>query len=127
MQFSRFLKIVGIITFVSVVYIHLKMQIIDLAYQGKAKEQLVRKLTEDNGNATYKILTLKSANHLGVKMLAENSGMQFADPKNIFEIASSQESLPENLTHKNQNISTRTNPILSFLSAGSQAEARGQE
>ncbi len=127
MPFIKFLKILVVVTSIALVYIHLRMQIIDLAYQGKAKEQVIGKLTEDNGQITYKILALKSVNHLGVKMLAENSGMQFADPQNVLEIATSDEFLPENLASKNQNIPTRNHSLLSFLSPSAQAEAKGQE
>ena len=76
-----------VLTALALVYIHMQMQIIDLAYRGKAKENQIRKLVEQNGNMSYTILTLKSANNLGYKMLAENSDMQFADQGDIVRIA----------------------------------------
>ena len=76
-----------VLTALALIYIHMQMQIIDLAYRGKSKENQIRKLVEQNGNISYTILTLKSANNLGYKMLAENSDMQFADQGDIIRIA----------------------------------------
>ncbi|MCK4882610.1 MAG: hypothetical protein KAS92_06270, partial [Candidatus Omnitrophica bacterium] len=78
MHLCKFLKFMGVVIALALTYIHMQMQIVDLAYRGNNKEQQIRMLTEENGNTTYKILMLKSANHLGVAMLKEDSDMQFA-------------------------------------------------
>ena len=90
-----------VVTALALIYIHMQMQIIDLAYRGKAKENQIRRLVEQNGNITYKILTLKSSNNLGIKMLAENSDMQFADPESVVHITT-----PRQL-HKNEYTSSK--------------------
>ena len=42
-------------------------------YRPESKEKEIRKLIEANGNILYTILSLKSANHLGIKLLTEDS------------------------------------------------------
>ncbi|MCK5178691.1 MAG: hypothetical protein KAR32_04110, partial [Candidatus Omnitrophica bacterium] len=66
MHLCKFLKFMGVVIVLALTYIHMQMQIVDLAYRGNNKEQQIRTLIEENGNTTYKILMLKSANHLGV-------------------------------------------------------------
>ena len=126
MRLTKFFKIIGIVTTLSLVYIHLQMQIIDLAYQGKSKEQKIRQLIEQNGNVTYSIFTQKSANNLGIKMLAENSDMHFVDSNNIVPISTSEEFLDNELLSQQVEPQAKSNSLLSLLSFGSQAEARQQ-
>ena len=115
-------------TVVALTYIHMQMQIIDLAYQGNSKEQQIKKLAEENGSATYKILMLKSANNLGGVMLEKNSDMQFADVNDVVQITASEEFLMENQLGGQPRLAKRTNPLLSLLSSfGTEAEARTTE
>jgi hypothetical protein len=107
----------------SLVYIHMQMQIIDLAYQGKYKEQEMRQVMEMNGNLQYAILSMKSSHHLGGTLLTENSDMQFADPKNIMQVSF----LPEGLGEEQSAVEPRSNPLLNLLSFATEAEAKGQE
>ena len=114
-------------TIVALSYIHMQMQIIDLAYQGNQKEQQIKKLIEENGNATYKILMLKSANHLGVALLNEDSDMQFADTNDVIQIAASEKFLMEDHLGSEPNLAIRKNPFLNILSFGVEAEAKTAE
>ena len=114
-------------TIVALAYIHMQMQIIDLAYQGNQKEHQIKKLIEENGNATYKILMLKSANHLGVVLLNEDSDMQFADTNDVIQIAASEKFLMENHLGSKPKLAKRTNPFLNILSFGIEAEAKTAE
>ena len=116
-----------ITTIVALSYIHMQMQIIDLAYQGNQKEQQIKKLIEENGNATYKILMLKSANHLGVALLNEDSDMQFADTNDVIQIAASEKFLMENHLGSEPKLAKRPNPFLNILSFGVEAEAKTAE
>ena len=116
-----------IVTIVALSYIHMQMQIIDLAYQGNQKEQQIKKLTEENGNMTYRILMLKSANHLGVALLNEDSDMQFADTNDVIQIAASDKSLKENHLGSEPKLAKKTNPFLNILSFGNEAEAKTAE
>ncbi len=116
-----------ITTIVALSYIHMQMQIIDLAYQGNQKEQQIKKLIEENGNTTYKILMLKSANHLGVALLNEDSDMQFADTDDVIQIAASDKFLMENHLGSEPKLAKRANPFLNILSFGIEAEAKTAE
>lgn len=90
MKLSKFFKILAAVTVISIVYIHLQMQIFDLAYTGKTKEKQVHQLADINGTITSDILTLKSANHLGVKFLSDDNRMQFADQTRVVRLETSQ-------------------------------------
>ncbi|MCK5178838.1 MAG: hypothetical protein KAR32_04850 [Candidatus Omnitrophica bacterium] len=127
MHLCKFLKFMGVVIVLALTYIHIQMQIVDLAYRGNNKEQQIRKLIEDNGNTTYKILMLKSAHHLGVAMLEEDSDMQFADAHDVVQIAASKELFMEAPLIEQSKLAKRTNPLLSFLSFGVEAEAKTAE
>ncbi len=124
MQLCKFLKVMSIIIIVALAYIHMQMQIVDLAYQGNTKERQIKKLIEDNGSATYKILMLKSANNLGIAMLEEDSDMQFSDVNDIVEITASEEILMAGRSEEQPKLARSTNPLLSLLSFGVEAEAK---
>ncbi len=127
MKLSHFFKLVVGVTFLSLIYIHMQMKIFDLAYQVKKREQLIRKLNENHGNLTYNTLKLKSAHNLGYKLLAEDSSMQFLDNSQIVKIESPQRLARTENIALSSTAKKRTNPILSFLSLRSQAEAKPQE
>ena len=127
MHLCKFLKFMGVVIVLALTYIHMQMQIVDLAYRGNNKEQQIRTLIEENGNTTYKILMLKSANHLGVAMLKEDSDMQFADAHDVVQIAASEEFLMEDALGEQSKLAKRTNPLLSLLSFGIEAEAKTAE
>ena len=117
----------GIATIVALSYIHMQMQIIDLAYQGNQKERQIRSLTEENGNSMYNILMLKSANHLGAAMFDEGSDMQFAGADAIIQITASEEFFMDNYSGAEPKHAQRANPLLSLLSFGAEAEATTAE
>ncbi len=128
MQLCKFLKCMSVVIVLSLTYIHMQMQIVDLAYKGNKKEQQIRKLVEGNGSKTYKILMLKSASNLGVTMLEEDSDMQFADANDIVEISALEENLmKEDRLGQRSKLAKQTNPLLSLLSFGVEAEARTAE
>ncbi|MCA9399355.1 MAG: hypothetical protein KC618_06375 [Candidatus Omnitrophica bacterium] len=126
MKLPTIIKTTFVVTSLALVYIHLQMQIIDLAYQGKDKEQKIRYLIEENGSITYSILTYKSAHNLGVKMLAENSDMRFLDSDSIVSITASEDVFEQQPTNQQIEPPKKSTSLLSFLSFGSQAEARPQ-
>ena len=125
MSLAKFFKYTCIVTSLALVYIHLQMQIIDLAYQGQTKEKKIKELVEKNGNALYKISKLKSANHLGVTLLAKNSDMQFVSSDHIVPLVTPEEFLAAEDSVDTQKESARKgNPLLSLLSFADQAEAK---
>ena len=70
---------------------------------------------------------LKSANHLGVALLHEDSDMQFADTNDIVQIATSEKFLIENHLRSEPKLAKRANPFLNLLSFGVEAEAKTTE
>ena len=76
------------ITVLSLGYIHLQMNIYDLAYQAKRKEHQIQKLRDDNGVNTYHILALKSVGRIGQKLLDQGSDMQFISNDKVYQLAS---------------------------------------
>ena len=125
MYLMRFVKWMMFVTVLAVVYINMQMQIIELAYRGKAKEKQVRKLIENNGYLTSSILTLKSSNHLGDKLLAENQNMHFLAPESIVKIhvkGIAQSQIQKNLEEKS---SQNVRALLSMLPFGVEAHAGG--
>jgi hypothetical protein len=119
----NFARVMVLATILSVSYVHMQMQIIQLAYVGKTKEKRIKKLIESNTNLMHDILVLKSANNLGTELLSENSKMRFVDPINVVKLRAPQALLAERKTRL-ENRSTRFEGLLSMLSFGSNAEAR---
>ena len=123
MKFLKFTKILIFMTILSLIYIHLQIQIIGLAYQGKEREKGMLRLAEVNGHLKYEILALTSSNHLGVKMLSENSKMEFMDSQDIVQVSY----VPEHSVTQVSETEKPKKPLLSLLSFAKEAEANGQE
>ena len=117
----------GVLTILALTYIHLQMQVIDLAYAGNKKEQRIKKLIELNGSTTYKILMLKSANHLGDTILEDGSGMQFADSDDVVRIVASRDLMAEGQGTEQTQLTKKANSLLNILSFGPEAEAKSAE
>jgi len=117
----------SVITVLALAYIHMQMQIIDLAYTGNLKEQQIKKLIEENGNAKYKILMLKSANHLGIAMLGENSDMQFADTNDVVQIVAVDGHPMVSPLGEQPKLAKKSTPFLGLMSFGVEAEAKTSE
>lgn len=130
MRLSKFFLTMGFVTALALTYIHMQMQIIDLAYQSNRREAHMKKLIEANGNANYKILMLKSANHLGTAMLDEGAGFHFADTDSIVRVTTAE---PFPFEEQQQpgaapRLAHRTNSLIGLLSSfGVTAEAKTSE
>ena len=111
-----------VLTALSVIYINLQMQIFDLAYQAKRKEKEIHQLIDHNANFTYHILTLKSANHLGVTLLTDKSDMQFVDNRNIVNLQTAV--LKTEHALRPPKIEKKPNLLANLFSLKSQAEAK---
>ena len=126
MRFFVFLKVMFVLTIVSLMYINMQMKIIDLAYQGTKKENYMDSLVEKNGNLTYAISTLKSSSHIGLKMLSGGlADMQFVNPDNVLHILMPIEMREETLkqSKKLQMVSDNVKSIFNILSFGKEAQA----
>jgi hypothetical protein len=120
------IRMMTIVTFLALIYINMQMEIFALAYQGKSKEKQITKIKEINGVLAYNILELKSSNHLGVTLLAENSTLKFRDPASVVELVTTKP-VNENREIRVAKNNKASNPLLSFLSLRSQAEAQAEE
>jgi len=114
MSLIKFIKTIGFFTLLALIYIHMQMQIIALAYEGKNKEKEIIAISERNGVLAYEILSLKSANNLGDKILGNQTQLKFCDNQNVVKVVTNK---PQIL--QNQQLAAKTskvNPLLSFFS-----------
>lgn len=115
------------VTIVALSYIHMQMQIFDLAYLGKDQEMAIAKLDQQKQMLTYTILNIKSVHNLGHEMLGEEAGMQFANPSNIVLISSSRPNDLDAQPENTQLSAVTKNPLSTIFSFASRAEARNFE
>ncbi len=71
------IQAMAFVTVTALLYINMQTQIVELAYKGKDKQKNVRQLMEKNGALTHQVLTLKSANSLGNRLLEKDDSLQF--------------------------------------------------
>ena len=85
---GNFLKSMFIVTVMSLLYIHLQMNIYALAYQGKKKEIRIEKLAENNAQVRNDILRLKSSDNIGRELLSKEKEYKFVSRNNVMEVES---------------------------------------
>ena len=126
MKLAKTCQCVAIMTALALIYIHMQMQIIDLACQGKVREKKIVDLNENNDLISFNISRLKSANYLGGNLLAEDSELTFRGNDSIIQLVTA-----EKIVEKDKTVALRegkkTNPLIKFLSFRSQTEARAAE
>ncbi|MCB9757610.1 MAG: hypothetical protein H6753_04200 [Candidatus Omnitrophica bacterium] len=88
MKLMKSIRVMFVLTGLALIYVFMQMEIVSLAYEGKRKEKQIIELNESMGAVAYKILQLKSANHLGGNLLSENSTLQFQDNAAVVELVS---------------------------------------
>jgi len=121
MNLSRFIRGIGLVTILSLIYIHLQIQIYDLAYQGKDKEHEMIELSENNANTTYDILKLKSSQYLGGRLLHKDAKLCFLDHKKVIRLVTAD--AVEEGTPVPSNSQRSTNPLITFLAPKAEAWA----
>ncbi len=126
MKLTQFVQLTVFVTILSISYIHMQMKIIDMAYEGKKKEVVIKKLNEQNSNLTYQILKLKSSNNLGVKLLNDRSGMKFVDPNNVVIVPTKRKPVNDE-SNLGASLNRRISAVLSLVSFGAKAEAKDQK
>lgn len=90
MKIGVFLKIMGLITFMAILYIHMQMKIYDLAYQGKRRTNHIERLAENNSAMRNDILRLKSSDNMGRALLVDENNYKFISKSNVVEVESRQ-------------------------------------
>jgi len=125
MKLKKFFAVMSLGTILALAYIQLQVQIFDLAYQGKFKEKLITKLMDDNGDVQSNICLLQSSNHLGLRLLVENSPMQFLSQDRVVKLTTTQsfDNFHPVSTRTVQVAEKKTNFLVSIFSVKSQAEA----
>jgi hypothetical protein len=124
MNIKIYLKLMIFATIMALIYTHMQMRIVELAYKGKEKEREVHDLIDSNGMLTHEILTLKSVNNLGNKLLDEKNELQFMSRDRVMAmqipvVASRQR--PQMLKQKQEN------PFINLLSFLGIREAKAWE
>lgn len=117
MKVGKFLKVMFVVTFMAVLYIHLQMKIYALAYQGKQKQQKIEKLAENNVIVKNDILRLKSSDHIGRELLVKETDYQFASNKNVIMVEEKAPAWTDNLLAKGGNALFGRFMTLAFSSA----------
>ena len=121
----KVIKFAFFMTMLTLIYIHMQMQIFSLAYDGKQKERRITNLTEENGVMAYNILEMKSANNLGINLLAEDSDLQFRDRKSVVHLITlkpDEQRLPGEV-----DAPRKDQTLMSFLSSRFPKAAQAQE
>ena len=127
MNLKQLFKFMFLMTLICLMYTYLQMRIVELAYQAKKKEKIVRELVEENSVLTSAILRLKSSSNLGVKV-GDKPGMQFLASKNVVEVKTvSLKVQPQTTRIVKSKSEERLDVLLSYLPFRSQAEAKPLE
>ncbi len=119
------IRVMFILTGLALIYVYMQMEIVSLAYEGKRRERQIIELNESTGAVAYKILQLKSANHLGGNLLSENSSYHFQDNRSVVELVS-KESFSTGEPAGTTAMSAKTNLFLNFFFKAP-PEARAEE
>jgi len=125
MKLIKSIQVMGGITALALIYIHMQMQIFDMAYQGKKKQKEIEDLSTSNGVVAYNIMKLTSSNNLGYKLLSEKSDLKFRAQENVVELAAANS--PGQEKSRLSKRDTGKGFLLGFLSVRSEAEARPVE
>ena len=127
MKLVKCVKCTLLVSVLSLVYIHLQMQIFDLAYSGKKSERIAKKIGETNEQIHYQIYSLKSAQNIGSKLLTQNDEMQFVNNDAIVQLVAADASVADVSQIQEISKAKKRRSIISLLSLDFQREARAQE
>jgi len=123
------IRVMVVLTGLALIYVYMQMEIVSLAYEGKKKEKQIIELNESTSVIAYKILQLKSANHLGDNLLKESSQLHFQDNQSVVELVS-KESFPSvesaGLAPTSHSASLKQNSFFNFFFKAP-TEARAEE
>lgn len=86
MRLPKFIILLVLLTFISLIYVQLQIEIFKQAYQGSLNESRLNDVLDDNSILMYNILALKSAQNVGDKLLSNERNLQFAERQQITEV-----------------------------------------
>lgn len=94
MSLTTFMKTMGMLTLLALIYIHMQMHIYTLAYKGKEKQNRIHELVDQKGTLTHHILALTSAQHLGDTLLEKDNSLHFVGRDNMMNVTAPASMLP---------------------------------
>ncbi len=121
MRLSKCIQGVSFLTLIALIYIHMQMQVYDLAYQGQEKRKHIQKISEANALTAYQILELKSVNHLGRRLLAHDQQLRFRDNRSIVQLVTA-DAVSRDAESVGLQPAQRDNLFLSFLTQKAEAQ-----
>jgi hypothetical protein len=99
MKVSRFLTVVGLITFTSLVYVWQQIRLVEFNYQLLQKERIFSKLIDQNRILQYNVFKLKSPGTLENRLYAKHINLKYTRPAVIAQ--NSQNSFANNRVAQN--------------------------
>lgn len=125
MSLKVWLKLMSFVTVIALIYTHMQMQIFELAYKGSRREKQMHELRDRHGILTHQILTLKSSNNLGNRLLEKNSDLEFIGNNNVLTLKGPEVAMKQ--TSSKPIISKNENVMWNFLSFLTPQEAKAWE
>lgn len=122
MNVASYFKIILFATLTALIYTHMQMQIVELAYKSKDKQKRIHEYQDNNGVLTHQILVLKSAKHLGEQLLNKNDALQFIGRDKVMTINAPALKMPARPSQKPKAITE--SPLWNWLSFLSIPEAK---
>lgn len=126
MKLMKSIQMMGLFTVLALIYIHMQMQIFDMAYQGKKKQRELEDLVNSNAMISYNIMKLTSSHNLGLRLLNDDSDLRFRAQDNVVEVATTK-SLEEGGQKLSRRDTGKAKSLLNLLSLRSEAEAKSTE
>jgi hypothetical protein len=83
MRLNKFFTFLLLITVIGLLYVQMQVEIVKLAYEGRAKEFRLKELLDTRSLLVYNINNLESVNNLGQKFLCSQRDLQFAHETQI--------------------------------------------
>jgi hypothetical protein len=123
MALKKFVMLMVMITVTSLVYIQMHVNIYSLAYDGKQKEKEIFKIVDMNSYIIYNIAKLKSAQHLGVEILKDQSDIVFSGSEQIVRVEVSRFDFESNEGPSQDLYSPQPSFLASLFALRSEAEA----
>lgn len=123
MKLSKFAFLLVLITAISLIYVQLQIDIVKQAYAGSRNEARLDDILDDHSVLMYNILTLKSAQSVGDRLLSKEKNLQFAHRQQIAELK-----IPLQIANSAniniQGFKKQSNLLAKIFGFGSQAEAK---
>ncbi len=123
MALKKFVMLMVMMTVTSLVYIQMHVNIYSLAYDGKQKEKEINEIVDMKSAIIYNIAKLKSAQHLGVEVLKDQSDIVFSGAEQIVRVEVSRWDFESNEAPSQDLYNRQPSFLASLFALRSEAEA----